>query len=72
MKNLKNLGKALNKQQQKAINGGFGSNTPCEIPPFACTACSGSSFTFQDGISRCLGTNFTFSCLDAFFGIRCQ
>ena len=56
MKNLKNLGKALTKAEQKLINGGDG----CIIyPPSKCLDCGGHPLS--NGC--CLGTVFTHECL---------
>lgn len=43
MKNLLNLGRALNKVEQRAINGGIDKcGTPCEAGTPRCRLCNGS------------------------------
>lgn len=61
MENLKNLGKTLNKQQQKEINGGKGGGVlcaTCKAPPFLTTqnAGPGDRCGYQGGGGPCAGT----------------
>ncbi len=59
MKNLKNLGKTLSKNEQKTISGGFGGGgSSCTVNN--CSLCGG---TPEPNGTRCLGTEFTANCL---------
>ncbi|WP_299620480.1 hypothetical protein [uncultured Tenacibaculum sp.] len=57
-KSILNLGKALNKQQQQEISGGFGATCP-QYSALQCTTCGG--FSLPNGC--CLGTSETHCCL---------
>lgn len=64
MKNLKNLGKLLSKNEQKAINGGVGTCPPgWNFPAQECIDCGGAPGN-PGGIGCCLGTQATFLCLN--------
>lgn len=66
MKNLKKIGRALSKMEQKEINGGFGGcdiappGCPCIVPPNHPCLDGGSSGGGSTGV--CFGFPGTFPC----------
>ncbi|MBL4605569.1 MAG: hypothetical protein JKY02_07910 [Flavobacteriaceae bacterium] len=58
-KSILNIGKTLNKAEQKSINGGAGCP---QIDPRVCSACGG--YSLFNGC--CLGDQETWSCINGY------